>query len=264
MMIKFGAILPHPPIVVPAVGGERIKEAERTQRAMREVAKHFKLIEKDIDTIVVITPHGAVLGSTVPVYGGQVFEGDFSSFGASKPTFSFKGDPELAAAIIKENPNFISRSPETILDHGVLVPMYYNVEIGVKKSLLPIAIAFLPLSKLYEFGKILVSAANKINRKIALIASADMSHRLTEDAPSGYDPSGKEFDEKLVDLVRRYDVKGILNFDESLADSAGQDALWSIAVLLGALDGKKVKHEVLSYEGPFGVGYMVAQFEPIS
>ena len=263
-MITFGVILPHPPIVVPPVGGERIKEAERTQRAMREVARHIKSIEKDIDTIVVITPHGAVLGSTIPVYASPILEGDFSSFGASKPIFSFKGDPELAALVIKENPNLISRSPETVLDHGVLVPMYYIVEIGVKKPLLPIAIAFLPLDKLFEFGKILASAADKLNRKIAVIASADMSHRLTDDAPAGFDPSGKVFDEKLVDLVRRYDVKGILNFDPGLADLAGQDALWSIAVLLGAMDGKKIKHEVLSYEGPFGVGYMVATFEPIN
>lgn len=57
-------------------------------------------------------------------------------------------------------------------------------------------------------------------------------------------------------------MQGIIDFPSDLADAAGQDALWSIAILLGALDGLKVKHEVLSYEGPFGVGYMVATFEP--
>ena len=80
------------------------------------------------------------------------------------------------------------------------------------------------------------------------------------DAPSGYSPKGKEFDDKLVELVRNYDVEGILKFDPELAEAAGQDALWSIAIMLGALDGKKVKPEVLSYEGPFGVGYMIASF----
>jgi aromatic ring-opening dioxygenase LigB subunit len=95
-----------------------------------------------------------------------------------------------------------------------------------------------------------------------LIASADMSHRLTEDAPAGYSPQGKIFDERLVEMVKNYDVKGILNFDAELAEEAGQDSLWSIAILLGALDGKKVKSEVLSYEGPFGVGYMIAALDP--
>ena len=94
-----------------------------------------------------------------------------------------------------------------------------------------------------------------------LATVADMSHRLTEDAPAGYSPQGKVFDEKLVGLVKNYDVEGIMNFDPDLAEEAGQDALWSIAILLGALEGKKVKPEVLSYEGPFGVGYMIAALE---
>jgi len=257
-------ISPHPPILVPPVGGQRIKDAERSQRALREAAGRLKAIEKDIDSIVVITPHGNVLGLSVPVYTSPVFEGDFASFGASKPRFSFKGDPELAVAMVKENITMVSRSPETVLDHGVLVPMYYIAEAGIKKPILPIAIALLPLQKLFDFGKIIAAAAEKLDRKIAIIASADMSHRLTDDAPNGFDPSGKVFDEKLVDLVRRNDVQGILNFDQNLAESAGQDALWSIAMLLGAFDGIGVKSEVLSYEGPFGVGYMVATIEPTS
>jgi AmmeMemoRadiSam system protein B len=260
--LVLGMVLPHPPIIVPQVGGNRGKAAERTCLAARAAAQ--KLRSKDFDTLVVITPHGAVSQATVPVYASPVFEGDFGNFGAPKPTYQFKGDTELAVAAIKEAPALTSRSPETVLDHGALVPLHYMVEAGIKKNLLPIAIGFLPLNKLFEFGKALVAAAGRLNRRIAIIASADMSHRLTSDAPAGFDPQGKKFDEKLVDLMRNYDVKGILNFPEDLAEAAGQDALWSIAILLGALDGCEVKHEVLSYEGPYGVGYMVATFEPLS
>lgn len=257
-----GAILPHPPIIVPQVGKDRLKEAARTRQAALAAAQ--KLKSKIFDTLVVITPHGAVSQATVPVYASPVFEGNFGSFGAPKPIYQFKGDTELAVAVIKEAPGLTSRSPETILDHGALVPLHYMVEAGIKKNLLPIAIGFLPLKKLFEFGKSLVTDAERLDRKIAIVASADMSHRLSPDAPAGFDPQGKKFDEKLVDLVRNYDVKGILDFPEDLAEGAGQDALWSIAILLGALDGLQIKHEVLSYEGPFGVGYMVATFEPLS
>jgi hypothetical protein len=31
-------------------------------------------------------------------------------------------------------------------------------------------------------------------------------------------------------------------------------------ILLGLLDGLKTKPEVISYEGPFGVGYLVANY----
>jgi AmmeMemoRadiSam system protein B len=257
--IVFGAIMPHPPILVPEIGGNRLKEAAQSKKGLETVSRRIK--SKDFDTMIVITPHGEVGRASVPVYTSHVFEGSFSMFGMGKPIFSFKGDPELGMGVVKDC-ELASSSPETVLDHGALVPLYYPQAAGVKNPILPMGIGFMPLSKLFEFGKSLAQTVKNLNRKVVIIASADMSHRLTPDAPAGYSPRGKEFDEKLVQLTEAYDVKGILGFDEALADEAGQDALWSISILLGALDGIKVKHEILSYEGPFGVGYMVAAFEP--
>lgn len=265
MSIVFGAIMPHPPILIPEIGGGRIKEAERSKRALEEAAKRIKA--KDPDTIIVTTPHGEVGQSSVPIYISHVFEGNFGYFGMTKPTFSFKGDPDLGREVIKtanEEGVSVSQITETFLDHGILVPLYYPYVAGVRKPILPIAVAFQPLKKLYDFGKVLAKAIEKSQKKVVVIGSADLSHRLTPDAPAGYDPKGKEFDEKLVEYVKHMDVNSILNFDPETAERAGQDALWSIAILLGALSGYKVKHEVLSYEGPFGVGYMVATFEVIS
>ena len=88
-----------------------------------------------------------------------------------------------------------------------------------------------------------------------------MSHRLEKDSPSGYHPNGRVFDEKLVELVSRDDVQGILDIDKQLSEDAGQDSLWSVAILLGILDGLDRRSEFLSYEAPFGVGYMVAKYE---
>ena len=256
--IVSGAILPHPPILVPEIGRERLKEAEKSKYGMEETARRIKELAPDV--IVVVTPHGAVGQASIPVYTGHVFEGNFSAFGRPKPIYSFKGDADLALAIIKDC-SFAASCSETLLDHGALVPLHYIQAAGIKAPILPIAVAFKPLSKLFEFGQSLAKTAKRLVRRVALIASADMSHCLTADAPGGFNPRGKEFDEKLVDLVKKYDVRGILNFDPVLADAAAQDALWSIAILLGALDGLQVKHEVLSYEGPFGVGYMTAIFE---
>jgi AmmeMemoRadiSam system protein B len=262
--IVFGAISPHAPILVPQVAGNRMKDVQKSRKALQELAKRMKAVEKEYETIVVITPHGEVGQSAVPIYTSHVFEGHFGFFNASKPVYKFRGDPELGNAIVKEaqgTKTHVAPIAESFLDHGSLVPLYYTVEAGIKKQVLPIAIAVLKLRELYEFGKLLRQAAEKLNRKVAVIASSDMSHRLTTDAPGGFDASGASFDEKLVELVRNYDVDGILDFDPELAERAGQDALWSIAILLGALDGLKVEQEVLSYEGPLGVGYMVASLK---
>jgi AmmeMemoRadiSam system protein B len=260
--IIYGMISPHPPIVVPQIGGKRLADVEKTKKSLEEASKKLKATKPD--TIIIITPHGEVSQTTIHVYSSHIFEGDFSSFGMSNVKMSAKGDADLAHRIIKEaqaDRILAAEIQESWLDHGVMVPLNYIQAAGTRASILPIAIALSPLRELFKFGKSLQKAIATSDKQVAVVASADMSHRLTPDAPAGYNPKGAEFDKKLVDLVKKNDVEAILGFDSVLAEEAGQDALWSIAILLGAIDGLPLKGEVLSYEGPFGVGYMVAKYE---
>lgn len=260
--ITYGMISPHPPILVPKIGGSRIKEVDKTKKALEAVSKKMKAL--DPDTIIFITPHGEISTTAPHVYAGDYFEGNFSMFGAGSVKISCKGDSELAALIMNRSvSDNVAAAPTSgsDLDHGIMVPLYYIKDAGLEKPILPIAISVSPLRKLFAFGKVIAQAVGSTDKKVAIVASADMSHRLTEDAPNSYDPNGPIFDKQLVALVKENDVDGILDFDSYLADVAGQDALWSIAILLGALDGQGFKSKVLSYEGPFGVGYMVAEFE---
>jgi AmmeMemoRadiSam system protein B len=126
------------------------------------------------------------------------------------------------------------------LDHGVLVPMYYLNQAGVEAPLVPITMGMLTYEDLYKFGKILQLLTDKLGYKTALIASGDLSHRLTPDAPAGYNPRGEEFDEKLMELLDELDVEGIMNLDESLIEKAGECGLRPIVIMLGALDALEV------------------------
>jgi MEMO1 family protein len=259
LAIVYGAVLPHPPVLIPAVGGTRVKDIIKTKKALEEVGKRLKA--KDIDTVVIITPHGNVSQVAVPVYVSHIFEGNLAYFGADKPIFSFKGDPILGNEIIKEakKQNIeVSHIGETFLDHGVIVPMYYPSLAGFKKPIVPIAQAFLPYKDLFSFGETIKTASDNLGKKVAIIASADLSHRLTLDAPAGYRPEGKKFDEELVRLFKENNSEAILNMDPMLIEAAGECGLRSIIVLMGAMKDLPVETDVLSYEGPFGVGYMVA------
>jgi len=88
-----------------------------------------------------------------------------------------------------------------------------------------------------------------------------MSHRLKEDGPYGFDPSGPKFDEQFIKLLKVKDTRSILNLPERLVKEAGECGLRSFCMLLGALQASKVnwQPEILSYEGSFGVGYLVAR-----
>jgi AmmeMemoRadiSam system protein B len=262
MPIIYGAIMPHPPIIVSEVGEGREDESLTTVQSCVAVA--FELSKLNPDTVIVFTPHGEAGSHTVHVYSEPEFSGHFGNFGIPKPVFKFEGDHKLAVEIVKqakEDGVPAAEIDEVFLDHGALVPLSFIAKSKLKAKILPIAIAMRPLPALFKFGKALQKACQASDKKIAVIASADLSHCLIEGAPAGFDERGREFDEKLVGLVEDYEVNKILNFDENLAQAAAQDALWSIAMLLGALDGLNFEHTLLSYEGPFGVGYMVAKFK---
>jgi AmmeMemoRadiSam system protein A len=148
------------------------------------------------------------------------------------------------------------------LDHGTMVPLYFLKRAGFTGQLLPVAMGMLAPTQLYAFGRALQAAVDESGRRIAVLASGDLSHRLTPDAPAGYNPRGKDFDREIVEALGRGDLARIFHLDHDLCEAAGECGLRPLMMLTGALDGLRVKPQVLSYEGPFGVGYAVVTMRP--
>jgi aromatic ring-opening dioxygenase LigB subunit len=98
--------------------------------------------------------------------------------------------------------------------------------------------------------------------KIALIASGDLSHALKEEGPYNFHPHGPKFDQSLIKHLSNKDINGLLKLDEDYPGAA-ECGLRSICFILGILEESKMNYEpdILSYEGPWGVGYLVADFK---
>ena len=167
-----------------------------------------------------------------------------------------------AVALDKANLLRYGISPK--LDHGVLVPLYYLKKHGFKKPVVVISIGFLSYFDLYLFGKVIARAASRLGRKIGILASGDLSHRLTPGAPGGFNEQGKAFDNYLVDKLKAFSVEDILLVSPSFVEDAGECGLRPISIMLGALDEAIVESQVLSYEGPFGVGYCAVSYTHLS
>ena len=136
------------------------------------------------------------------------------------------------------------------------------VKKGFSKKIVVVNIAAMPLLDLYRYGMAIARVAGRLGRRAAVLASGDLSHRLTRGAPAGYSPKGREFDEKIILHLRDFDPEAIVGMPGSLYEEAGECGLRPITMMLGALDGREVKSDVLSYEGPYGVGYGVAILRP--
>jgi AmmeMemoRadiSam system protein A/AmmeMemoRadiSam system protein B len=262
--IVFGCIVPHPPLLVPEVGGGREMEISATIYAMKELAQ--RLAAKRPETVVIISPHGKILHDSMGIASAAVLRGNMRNWGARSADHNFDNDPGFIAALQTEAgasdiPLDSIGDTEYNLDHGVMVPVYFLIEGMYGVPLVPLTFSMLPLSDHFTFGQAIKRAAERTGKRVAVIASGDLSHRLIPSAPAGYDPMGEVFDKKITEAVAAYDAQAILDLDGNLSDRAGECGLRSIVILLGALDGLKVKPDVLSYEGPFGVGYMVAALD---
>ncbi|AZR71934.1 AMMECR1 domain-containing protein [Anoxybacter fermentans] len=272
MSIVFAGLSPHPPLLIPEIGRRDRERVSLTDQALKKLAG--LLTQSKPDVLVIISPHGPVFSDAIAILHKHILKGDFGQFGAPHVSFTEEIDLEFITEIEKT-----SREQDIMvvlmgdkeckqynitgkLDHGVMVPLYYFREFGLDAPLVPITMGMLPYEDLYRFGALLTKVSKKLDKKIAVIASGDLSHRLTPEAPAGYNPHGKEFDEFLVKALKKYKVEDLFELDPKLIEKAGECGLRPIIIMLGALDGLEVDSEVISYEGPFGVGYCVAAFTP--
>ena len=101
----------------------------------------------------------------------------------------------------------------------------------------------------------------KIDRDVVIIGSGDLSHKLKEDGPYGFQKEGPEYDERIMDVMGRGAFGELFDFSEDFCDKAAECGHRSFTIMAGALDGLKVKTERLSHQGTFGVGYGICIYE---
>lgn len=258
-MITFAAITPHPPIIVPGIGSSAdLKEVERTVLAMEKLGREIASAKPAI--LVIISPHAPIDPYSFGVNVRRELEGSLADFGFRKK-FRFRNNPQLGHKLLyacEMNNDVPIQKYEAPLDHGMLVPLSYLAR-KVEPMIVPLSFSFLDLAAHYSFGELLGKICQEEKRDVAIIASGDLSHRLTPDAPSGYSPHGAEFDRQLIRLLAQRDVHGMVALKERFIDEAGECGLRSITILLGALKKTPWRFDEYSYEGPFGVGYLVAR-----
>lgn len=265
-------LLPHPPILLPEIGkGEEIK-CSATTDGFNKIAERIQNLAPD--TIIIITPHGPVFSDAINISVENKLFGSFENFMHGEINFEFENNKALADSIIKQaNKNNIPtiQMNKKIakeygimfeLDHGVLVPLYFISKIFKDFKLVHITIGMLSYSELYRAGIAIKNAVNASGDNVVIIASGDLSHRLTKTAPAGFNEKGKQYDMAIVNNIKSANIKGILTLEQSLIDNAGECAHRPLMMVLGSIDEFDVSSDVLSYEGPFGVGYCTAYFSP--
>lgn len=266
-MSMLGAIItPHPPVLLPEVGGGREREIAATDRAMRTAAETVAAWQPDV--IIVSSPHTILYRDYFHIAPGDGAVGDMSRFGAPEVRIQASYDTLLREEIIRRAEaeglhagTLGQRDSE--LDHGVLIPLYYLRKAGVRCPIVRMGLSgFSPLDH-YRLGKCVQDAVNALGRRAVFLASGDLSHKLKADGPYGCAPEGPQFDDAVTHTMASGDFLEFLTIDPALCERAAECGLRSFQVMAGALDGLAVEPQLLSHEGTFGVGYAIALF-PVS
>ena len=263
--LVMGVLMPHPPVAVPQIGGNRISDMRRTYDALEKIAD--RIVKSSPDRLVVISPHSPLFSDAIAVLGQPELTGDFGQFGYASLSYKYSNDLDFVRRLF-DAANDINLATVVIderkarfygvnhrLDHGVLVPLHFIREAGYAGTLACMGFSMFSAEELFTFGTVLQKLIEESPGRTVVVASGDLSHRLTPSAPAGYSPLGPQFDEALMELLGRGDYLGVLTMDPKVVEGAGECGYRSVVILLGCIDGYETDPKVLSYEGPFGVGY---------
>ncbi len=262
--IVFAALMAHAPVFVPAVGGERVGQIASTVASTREVAREVVAVQPE--ALVLISPHLPRKSKAFGIWAEQRVAGSLAQFGAPGAAANLPNDLPLASAIEGEaRARGLNTWPiqGVALDHGAMVPLWFLTQAGWCGPTALLGLNYPFEGGMETLGAAIHAAAQRSGRRIAVIASGDMSHRLLPGAPSGYDPRAQNFDRAFIETVQRGDYPALGRMDRELQELAAEDVVDSTMIAATAGGGDATGHRVLSYEGPFGVGYGVAVlFDP--
>lgn len=264
MSVKAAFAVPHPPIIIPSVGKGEEKKLNVTtlayKKAMRRAAAYAP------DTVVLISPHAEMYADYFHISSEARAVGDLSKFGARDIKIDVPYDQDFVKALsslaYKKNlPAGPLGAKNAPLDHASVIPLVFLCAEYGSFGLVKIGLSGLSALEHYRLGQLIAAVAQNLGRKTLVIASGDLSHKLKEDGPYGYAAEGPLFDKTVTDYLKKADFLKLLEIPPDFAEAAAECGLGAFRILAGTLDQKQVKSELMSYEGPFGVGYCVAAFE---
>lgn len=269
MSIEAGIMVPHPPISIPAVGHGDEKKMMRTIKSYQRAARMIAGIRPD--TIVILSPHSMLYFDYFHISPGEGAGGSMAEFQAEDVKFSVRYDTELVQEIekIAQVSGLAAGTQgekEPALDHGTMVPLWFLQE-AYKGNFGSVRFVRVGLSaqsfqEHYRLGMVIRQAAINLGRRVAVVASGDLSHRIQADSPCGFHADGAAYDKRIMQAMEKADFGELFAFKEKFCENAAECGHRAFLILAGCFDGMTLTAEKYSYEAPFGVGYGVCTYLP--
>ncbi len=260
-MIALGAVLPHPPVLLPEIGNGRERRAQATLNAYRTVARRLR--QRAIRRLLIISTHGIVTLRRFHLLDADV-NGDLSRFGAPETRFRHKIDRELGNAIFQAAQSAgipLSRADRwETSDHAIGVPLTLLGD-AVPDRIGVVSISFRPPRDHLRFGRTIGEALARFPQPMAVIASGDAAHTLSVASAYGHHPRAAEVQQQYESALLDWSPQRLCEIDEDLRREVDESVISPTLILMGAMQDLPARPHMLASEHPWGVGYVTSLIE---
>ena len=264
-MIVASYITPHSPILIPNIGKKNHSILNKTTEAFLEIKSKIK--EEKIDTIIIFSPHSKNKSSEIEINSHFQQDLKFEYFGDYFSKLSFSGDMSLAYKLKEacENDIKVNLYADFKVDYGAAIPLYLllseeNRKISsFKGKILVVNSTVLKDNQHhFDFGQKIGEYLEKENKRIILIASAELSHCLNHRSPGGFYQKAEAFDNKVIELIKKKQegAQNLFTLNEKTIKESKECGLRPISMLLGAINHRNYEPETLAYQKDLGIGYL--------
>jgi len=242
--VTAGIVVPHAPLL--AHGGQ--PELDVFRRSTRDAFSTLK----GCDVLVLVSPHGERDAVYREVAGG------LDRFGLDGIVVEAGSDASLATELAGAWGRELSGGPA---DHGIVGTLAIAaagtpiVACAIAEITGPHATGTVEdaIESAFLFADALVGVTGE--RRVGLIACAHTAASLTPKAPLALRPEGKELDDLILDCLAT-DCGSLARVEPDLWRGAGACGAGPLTAFGVLFEGGRA--EVLAYDHPFGVGYLVA------
>lgn len=259
-MIVFSAIVPHAPFLLPSVGKSATERLSATKHALEQVEE--RLVLSKPDTLLIISPHAPRYPDAWSANMAPQFSAHMQEFGDHETAIPARVNylllDRIHRSLREAGIAFTLRSSEA-LDYGFTVPLVTLANHLPNPSLIPLAPNEGTLEAQLQFGQALYTILQREDARIAVIASADLSHHKTTDGAQER-TEAILYDTQVREAVRQKQASILLAASQALPADLHPCGERPIGILLGLLQDLNTTSEELCYEAPFGVGYLTATF----
>ena len=265
MSILAAFMVPHPPMIVPAIGKGSEAQIKETSLAYEKVADEIAALKPE--TIIISSPHSIMYSDYFHISPGRKAKGDFGRFAASEVCFQEEYDTKLTDTLCdlckeEDFPAGILGERDPKLDHGTMVPLWFIRQKYKEGKIVRLGLSGLSLENHYHLGQLIEKAVKLTDTRAVFIASGDLSHKLQDYGPYGFAKEGPEYDAHIMDVASRAAFGELFDFSEDFCDKAAECGHRSFVIMAGLFDGLSVKAKQYSHQDVTGVGYGICSFYP--